>query len=128
MLLTPQLKKDYYVQKMGGYQLNNSANLAHLCSFTKSFKPRPYNFLLFLGWKKCRRWKFSYHQLTELRWKAERNINGLGFNVRWFFFYPKFFDIESKKCKDIQESKSYEPIDASSHHIDFDEAIETGIL
>ena len=45
-----------------------------------------------------------------------------------FFFYPKFFEIESKKCKDIQEGKSYEPIDASVHHIAFDEAIETGII
>ena len=76
---------------MGGDQLNNTANLAHL--------PRK--------WAK---------------------FTGLGFNLRWFFFYPKFFDIETKKCKDIQEGKSYEPIEASVHHIDFDEAIETGII
>lgn len=40
----------------------------------------------------------------------------------------QFFDIESKKCKDIQEGKSYEPIDASVHHIAFDEAIETVLV
>ena len=37
--------------------------------------------------------------------------------------------MESKECKDIQEGKSYEPIDASFHHFDYKtlEAVD-GIL